>query len=232
MPEQDAIAIESWLASHPPKERGLQLFTYLNTLDEQYRDAERTELLRLAKTAAPRRPLALVSVLQRRVHVTLKAPLYVFGAPNVPGCEVTLETHSTQTGTGEWKVVFWAGGGQRRTIQTSLRSTFVAGTGEIKQIFLPVPAIATRRYLLTVPRVSAIMPRAPIISKLPLIQPLTSDFQRIEPIVRTPAARGASWDPDVSAPGAQTLISAEFLTAIQSMATKNPPSVRLNPSVA
>src|SRR5215471_14949393 len=131
MPEQDAIAIESWLASYPPKERDRQLFTYLNTLDEQYRDAERSGLLRLAETAAPRRPTAVRSILERRVHVTLKAPLFVFGAPNVPGCEVTLETHSTQTGIGEWKVAFWAGGGQRGIIQTSLRSTFMAGTGEI-----------------------------------------------------------------------------------------------------
>jgi hypothetical protein len=133
-------------------------------------------------------------VLERRKDVTLKVPLFVLGAPNVPGCEVKLEIYSSRTDIREWKVAF----GQGRSLKTSRRSTFEAGAGEIKRIFVPVPAIAIRRYVLLEENSSI------------NIEPLKGKaFQTVEPIGRTPAGWRSSRDSNEPAPGAVTLISPE-----------------------
>ena len=78
---------------------------------------------------------------ERRVNTTLKTPLFEFSTPEVPGCEVSLQTYTSNSGVAQWEIAFGIGGGAAGTILTSLRATFMAGAGEHKRVFLPVQAI-------------------------------------------------------------------------------------------
>ena len=182
MPRREAkrippVTLESLLAGYTEPDRTRVLLSYLRTVDDSHRDLERSQLLRQARSALPYTAVGEVPItVERRVNTTLKTPLFEFSTPEVPGCEVSLQTYTSNSGVAQWEIAFGVGGGAAGTILTSLRATFTAGAGEHKRVFLPVQAIATRRFIY--------MRRYDSHRRLsflrPSMQPLSDGFDEIE----------------------------------------------------
>jgi hypothetical protein len=121
---------------------------YLSQIDERFQLQEKDQLLRLArkaKTYAGRTPPSGAHV-ERRIKVTGEASVFEFSAPDVPGAMVSVQTSVNVTTSTSWSVVLGAGVGMESTRSVSEKVTFTAGSGETKQVFVPVPAVAVRRY--------------------------------------------------------------------------------------
>jgi len=76
---------------------------------------------------------------------TVRVSLFEFGAPDVPGCRVTMETTTVRRRAAQWSLAFkGVGGGSKAEIKTSLRAAFSASHGERKRVFLDVQAQIAR----------------------------------------------------------------------------------------
>jgi hypothetical protein len=203
------VPIESWLAGLAEVRRPTVLAMYLDTIDEQYRDAEKRELLRLAKQAAPIRLQGIAPfTLERKARVILKAPLFVFGAPAVTGCEVALQTYATQGLAGQWRVVLGAGGGPSKSIQASLRATFTATAGEKKRVFLPVQAVAVRRYVCTPYSLTWLGQRLRWYS----LEPVNAGNAEVQ-FLTTPSMQPGLGDQTGPVPGVETVVARQLSPA-------------------
>jgi hypothetical protein len=171
------VTLESLLAGYRDPDRDRILLSYLRTVDDSHREIERSQLLRQARSALPYTAVGEAPItVERRVNATLRTPLFEFSAPEVPGCEVSLQTYTAHSAMAQWEVALGIGGGTADTMLTSLRATFIAGAGEHKRVFLPVQAIAIRRYIY---RQRYHSPRR--LSFLhPSMQPVSDGFDEIE----------------------------------------------------
>jgi len=70
---------------------------------------------------------------------SIKVPLYRFGAPPVPGAEVSYSEGETESAASSWSLkVFGIGTGDTTELKVSQTRTFVADSGTCKQVFVKV----------------------------------------------------------------------------------------------
>jgi hypothetical protein len=82
----------------------------------------------------------------RTIRVNLELPLFDFSAPNVRGASVDVTIFTRTALSVGWQVALGAGGGHTGTFTLKEMAQFTANPGEAVRIFVPIPAIATRRY--------------------------------------------------------------------------------------
>jgi hypothetical protein len=142
------VSVSEWLAGFDEIDRKRQLKSYLKTVDEASRQDERESLLAAAKYTSPAvrvtgngpRPA------DRTIRVNLELPLFDFSAPNVRGASVDVTIFTRTALSVGWQVALGAGGGHTGTFTLKEMAQFTANPGEVVRIFVPIPAIATRRY--------------------------------------------------------------------------------------
>jgi hypothetical protein len=79
------------------------------------------------------------------MEVSLQLPLFLFSAPEIPGCTATFTTESTEGYGFGWSVTIMGTGlGADSSIQTSASATFRAASGETKVVFLPTAVFVER----------------------------------------------------------------------------------------
>ena len=120
--------LESYIAWLSDSEaRDGYIVAYLETVVPRFREEEREQLLtaidleerRHARSRALRGPLVAMTrsgipldpppILERRIDTTAQVPLFDFSAPPIEGCSVSIQTSTSQGGSGTWRVSLGAG---------------------------------------------------------------------------------------------------------------------------
>ncbi len=85
-------------------------------------------------------------ILEREFATTVQVPLFDFSAPPFDGCSMSVQTSTSQSTSGTWKVSLGANASTTKKVLISFKATFIAGPGESKRVFVPMPAGAIRQY--------------------------------------------------------------------------------------
>jgi hypothetical protein len=71
--------------------------------------------------------------------------LFEFAAPAIPGCQVTLESTTSQRASAQWSIGFKGASGSRRTeVRTTSGAVFSVDAGQRKRVFVDVPVEISR----------------------------------------------------------------------------------------